>query len=103
MLWFLDVNNLACLINGYFCFFVHKAYQSVNIILQYTPEEIEWYGLTWYEALNKAAKLKEAANKPVPLKKMYRKNLIEKLKEAGIDGSKSSADEISYVSFYFTL
>ncbi|XP_059060119.1 large ribosomal subunit protein bL28m [Achroia grisella] len=68
----------------------YKTYLS-----SYTPEEIEWYGLTWYEALNKMAKQKEAANKPIPLKNVYRKNLVEKLKAAGIEGNKASADEIS--------
>lgn len=41
------------------------------------------------------AKLKEAANKPIPLKNVYRKNLVEKLKSAGIESKSSSADEIS--------
>lgn len=68
----------------------YKTYLS-----SYTPEEIEWYGLTWYEALNKMAKQKEAANKPIPLKNIYRKNLVEKLKAAGIEGKKASPDEIS--------
>lgn len=62
---------------------------------QYTPEEIEWYGLSWYEALCKVAKQKEAASRPVPLKSVYRKKLVEKLKAAGSDGSNTSADEIS--------
>lgn len=66
-----------------------------NFFFQYTPEEIEWYGLSWYEALSKLAKQKEAASRPVPLKNMYRKNLVEKLKAAGIEGTKSSPDEIS--------
>ncbi|CAG4940416.1 unnamed protein product [Colias eurytheme] len=66
----------------------YKTYLS-----SYTPEEVEWYGLTWYEALSKVAKMKEA-NKPVPLKSVYRKNLVEKLKAAGIE-AKPSADEIS--------
>ncbi|XP_072942271.1 large ribosomal subunit protein bL28m [Epargyreus clarus] len=72
---------------------VYEEYKTY--LSSYTPEEIEWYGLTWYEALTKAAKIKEAANKPVPLKKLYRKNLIEKLKEAGIDGAKDSSDDIA--------
>lgn len=61
-------------------------------IFQYTPEEIDWYGLTWYEALSKVAKQKEAANRPIPLKNMYRKNLVEKLKAAGIEASTSPDD-----------
>lgn len=67
----------------------YKTYLS-----SYTPEEIEWYGLTWYEALSKVAKQKEAANRPVPLKNVYRKNLVEKLKAAGIEASKTP-DELA--------
>ncbi|XP_026313787.1 39S ribosomal protein L28, mitochondrial [Hyposmocoma kahamanoa] len=68
----------------------YKTYLS-----SYTPEEIEWYGLTWYEALSKIAKQKEAANRPVPLKNVYRKNLVDKLKAAGIEETKNSPDDIS--------
>lgn len=64
-------------------------------LFQYTPEEIEWYGLTWYEALSKVAKQKEAANRPVPLKNVYRKNLVEKLKAAGIEDAMNAPDDIS--------
>ncbi|XP_021193373.1 large ribosomal subunit protein bL28m [Helicoverpa armigera] len=72
---------------------VYEEYKTY--LSSYTPEEIEWYGLSWYEALCKLAKQKEAANKPVPLKNMYRKNLVEKLKAAGIDSTKTSPEEIS--------
>lgn len=65
------------------------------MLFQYTPEEIEWYGLTWYEALSKMVKQKEAANQPVPLKKVYRKNLVEKLRAAGIEEAQTPTDEIS--------
>ncbi|KAL4713534.1 hypothetical protein ACJJTC_007772 [Scirpophaga incertulas] len=68
----------------------YKTYLS-----SYTPEEIEWYGLSWYEALHKVAAQKEAANKPVPLKNIYRKNLVEKLKAAGIEEHKTATDELS--------
>ncbi|VVD03440.1 39S ribosomal protein L28, mitochondrial [Leptidea sinapis] len=67
----------------------YKTYLS-----SYTPEEIDWYGLTWPEALNKVAKIKEAANKPIPLKNVYRKNLVEKLKEAAIE-AKTPTDDMS--------
>ncbi|CAH0759088.1 unnamed protein product [Diatraea saccharalis] len=72
---------------------IYEEYKTY--LTSYTPEEIEWYGLSWYEALCKVAKQKEAANKPIPLKNVYRKNLLEKLKEAGIEGSHSSAEEMS--------
>lgn len=39
------------------------------------------------------AKQKEAANRPAPLKNAYRKNLLEKLKAAGIDGVKPNTEE----------
>lgn len=39
--------------------------------------------------------MKEAANKPVPLKNIYRKNLVEKLKAAEMEHEKTSADDIS--------
>ncbi|CAH2063462.1 unnamed protein product, partial [Iphiclides podalirius] len=68
----------------------YKTYLS-----SYTPEEIEWYGLTWYEALTKVAKQKEAQNKPVPLKNIYRKKLVEKLKAAELEEKKDATDEMS--------
>ncbi|XP_050362931.1 39S ribosomal protein L28, mitochondrial [Nymphalis io] len=68
----------------------YKTYLS-----SYTPEEIEWYGLTWYEALSKVAKMREAANKPVPLKSLYRKNLVEKLRAANKESDNSPAEDIS--------
>lgn len=63
--------------------------------MQYTPEEIEWYGLTWYEALSKVAKQKEAQNKPVPLKNIYRKKLVEKLKASETENKNDATEEIS--------
>ncbi|KPI91202.1 39S ribosomal protein L28, mitochondrial [Papilio xuthus] len=68
----------------------YKTYLS-----SYTPEEIEWYGLTWYEALSKVAKQKEAQNKPVPLKNIYRKKLVEKLKAAESEDKNDATEEIS--------
>lgn len=77
--------------------YLHLTYSIITKIyfFQYTPEEIEWYGLTWYEALSKIAKQKEAADRPVPLKNVYRKNLVDKLKAAGIEEAKNSPDDIS--------
>lgn len=72
----------------------YKTYLS-----SYTPEEIDWYGLTWYEALSKVAKQKEAANRPVPLKNVYRKNLVEKLKAAGIEATTTPDDITSTTSW----
>lgn len=54
------------------------------VFLQYTSEEIEWYGYSYNEAINKVKESIEAADKPVPLKHVYRSELIEQLKAAGI-------------------
>ncbi|XP_072744212.1 large ribosomal subunit protein bL28m isoform X2 [Anoplolepis gracilipes] len=46
---------------------------------KYTREQIEWYGLTYIDALKKWIKLNEKT--PQPLKVQYRSELIAKLKE----------------------
>jgi large subunit ribosomal protein L28 len=51
---------------------------------QYTPEEIEWYGLSWDEAIKKIRLIVDAENAPVPHKIVFRQRLIEQLREAGI-------------------
>ncbi|XP_029164867.1 39S ribosomal protein L28, mitochondrial [Nylanderia fulva] len=48
----------------------------------YTREQIEWYGLTYREAIGKWLKLKKTD--PQPLKIQYRSELIAKLKENNI-------------------
>jgi large subunit ribosomal protein L28 len=63
---------------------------------QYTPEEIEWYGLTYEEAITKFSKMKKAANQIIPHKVIFRQKLIEQLLEAGIEettGEKAPEDE----------
>ncbi|XP_044256011.1 39S ribosomal protein L28, mitochondrial [Tribolium madens] len=50
----------------------------------FTSEEIEWYGYSFAAACKKLEASIEAQNKPIPLKHVYRSQLIEKLKEAGI-------------------
>lgn len=50
----------------------------------YTPEEIEWYGLTFREAINKIEKIIKEENKPIPHKIIFRNRLVEQLREAGI-------------------
>jgi large subunit ribosomal protein L28 len=50
---------------------------------QYTPEEIEWYGLTWYEAISKIGKQLSAQNPILPYKMIFREKLIEQLRAAG--------------------
>lgn len=51
---------------------------------QYTPEEIDWYGLTWMEAIRKRRNELMAENPVVPHKVIFRQKLIEQLREAGI-------------------
>lgn len=51
---------------------------------QYTPEEIEWYGYSFNEALKKLQDQQIAEYKPIPYKKIFRQKLIEQLKEAGV-------------------
>lgn len=49
--------------------------------------EVEWYGLSWYEAINKV-KLQhdiEAEARIGPLKHMLRKKLIDDLKASGLE------------------
>lgn len=50
----------------------------------YTSEEIDWYGLTYPEALRKLQAQIRAENPIVPHKVEYRLKLIEQLKKAGI-------------------
>uniref|UniRef100_A0A1S4GY32 Uncharacterized protein n=1 Tax=Anopheles gambiae TaxID=7165 RepID=A0A1S4GY32_ANOGA len=51
---------------------------------QYTPEEIEWYGLTYTEALMKMKSITEEHDAQLPQKLLFRQKLIEQLREAGI-------------------
>ncbi|KAB0799009.1 hypothetical protein PPYR_06889 [Photinus pyralis] len=48
----------------------------------YTPEEINWYGYSFEDACTKYKNLIETQNPVVPLKVVYRAELIEKLKTA---------------------
>jgi hypothetical protein len=60
---------------------------------QYTKEEVEWYGLTMFEAIKKQVRLEETKNKPEPMKIMYRAELVEQLQAAGIEGVKAALEE----------
>lgn len=46
-----------------------------------------------FEAIKKQMNLEEAMNKPQQLKHVYRVQLLEKLKTAGIDGVKAALEE----------
>lgn len=50
----------------------------------YTPEEIDWYGLSWFEAIKKMHRIMDAEEVIVPHKTIFRSKLIEQLREAGI-------------------
>lgn len=65
----------------------HRFYFIYN--LQYTPEEIEWYGLSFNDACKKYQKQLDAQTKLQPLKHLYRSELIQKLKDDQI----SEADQ----------
>lgn len=58
----------------------------------YTPEEVDWYGLTYAEAITKIKRIQEAQERIVPLKLEFRSQLIAKLKEAGIAEASGAAD-----------
>ncbi|XP_063223433.1 uncharacterized protein LOC134531613 isoform X1 [Bacillus rossius redtenbacheri] len=51
---------------------------------QYTEEEIEWYGLTMFEAIKKQMNLEAELFKPKPLKHLYRAQLLQKLRDGTI-------------------
>lgn len=53
-------------------------------LAQYTPDEVEWYGLKFEEALKKLQLIDEAAAKDaiVPHKVLFRQRLLEQLDEA---------------------
>ncbi|RZC33535.1 39S ribosomal protein L28, mitochondrial, partial [Asbolus verrucosus] len=58
----------------------------------YTSEEIEWYGYSFTAACKKLEASLEAQKQPVPLKHIYRSQLLQKLKEAGI---KEASEEVA--------
>lgn len=53
-------------------------------LAQYSPEEVEWYGLTFEEALKKLQTIDEAAIQDaiIPHKVLFRQRLLEQLDEA---------------------
>lgn len=59
---------------------------------QYTPEEVDWYGLTFPEAIMKIKKIIQDKEKIVPHKVEFRSQLIEKLKAASIAEASGATD-----------
>ncbi|EDS33298.1 mitochondrial ribosomal protein, L28 [Culex quinquefasciatus] len=64
---------------------------------QYTPEEIDWYGLSYVEAVLKIKNQVESQADKRPHKVIFRQKLIEQLKEAGIREAQGTADELKTV------
>jgi len=60
---------------------------------QYTPEEIEWYGYTFEEAIRKMNIKISEEKRFVPHKIEFRSRLIQQLKEAGIAEAQDSVSE----------
>ncbi|XP_044592198.1 39S ribosomal protein L28, mitochondrial [Cotesia glomerata] len=58
--------------------------QYKEYLTAYTREEIEWYGLTYAEAVKKFFEIERSKEVITPLKIKYRSELIAKLKEAKI-------------------
>lgn len=63
--------------------------------LQYTPEEIEWYGYSFNEAVQKMNRKIEDERQIVPQKIEFRSRLIQQLKEAGIAEAQGTGDGTS--------
>lgn len=66
-------------------------------LTQYTPEEIEWYGLTYNEAVSKIQNEVEAKEDRRPHKLIFRQKLIEQLKEAGVKEAQYNPDELKTI------
>lgn len=59
---------------------------------QYTDEELEWYGLTFKEAIAKVKKQLHAQETLEPVKHLYRSRLLEQLRAAGVKEAQIGAD-----------
>lgn len=72
---------------------VMKEYQIY--LKQYTPEEVDWYGLTFPEALAKLKQEMQERESTIPHKTLFRSQLIEKLKQAQLnDGADTQLSDI---------
>ncbi|GJQ66385.1 putative structural constituent of ribosome [Trypoxylus dichotomus] len=67
----------------------------------YTPEEIEWYGYSFDEACDKMKKILEEKDKAnrIPLKHIYRTEMVEKLKVAQIEAANQKIESSSSTSW----
>lgn len=94
--------NIKILIALAYCIILNKSLHAILIYFQYTRKEIEWYGLTYSEALKKWLKLNKTT--PQPLKIQYRSQLIAKLKENKIKEAENVdvvLPEETYVFIYY--
>lgn len=64
-----------------------------HFYLQYTDEEIEWYGYTFEEAVRKMNIKLAQEKRVVPQKIEFRSRLIQQLKEAGIAEAQGHVSE----------
>lgn len=76
-------------------------------MLKYTPEELEWYGLSFPKACEKIKKIKEeeAIRSIKPLKHEFRQRLYEQLKDIGVDQVEHVMERLDskYDRFLFSL
>lgn len=65
---------------------------------KYTSDEIDWYGLTFGEAILKMKRQTEAAIHVVPHKMQFRKQLLKHLKEVHLNEKSKDDfnDELNY-------
>ncbi|XP_067012370.1 large ribosomal subunit protein bL28m [Anabrus simplex] len=69
----------------------------------YSKEDLEWYGLSFYEALKKLARQEEEQNQPKPLKLQYRLELVQMLLERSASGEPLSiADDVQETSSWLS-
>lgn len=66
-------------------------------LTQYTPEEIDWYGLTYVEAVLKIKNEVESKEDKRPHKVIFRQKLIEQLKEAGISEAQGTPEDLKAI------
>ncbi|XP_055639274.1 39S ribosomal protein L28, mitochondrial [Toxorhynchites rutilus septentrionalis] len=66
-------------------------------LAQYTSEEVDWYGLTYVEAILKVKQQIESSEDKRPHKIIFREKLIEQLKEAGIKEAQGSVNELKSI------
>lgn len=62
---------------------------------QYSSEEIEWYGLTFAEAIAKVKRQLQEQERTVPLKMELRSRLLEQLRQAGVKEAQAVGDVVA--------